>query len=226
MSRFFEILSSKNILFLLEGAKISLFVAFFSLVLGLIIGTVAASFKLSRQRFLQIISQIYIEVIRGTPMLLQLTFMRFAVPAIYQQITKVNLRMNPLTLGIIAIGINSGAYIAELIRGAINAVDKGQWEASQSLNLNYTQTMRLVILPQAFKYLIPSLTSELIMLVKDSSLISAIGAVELMHKAKIVGVNYYDYTTPLLAAGVIYLLITLTISKLALKLEKRMLAND
>ena len=226
MSRFFEILSYDNIVFLLKGAGISLIVAIFSLLFGLLNGTIAASFRLSRSRLLQLIAKVYIEIIRGTPMLLQLTFMRFAVPALYQQITHSYLRVDPLILGIIAISVNSGAYVAELIRGAINAVDKGQWEASTSLNLSYYQTLRLIILPQAFKYLVPSLTSELIMLVKDSSLISAIGAVELMHHAKILGVNYYDYTTPLLGAGVIYFLITLIISKLSSKLESRLLAND
>ena len=226
MTRFFEILSLENIVFLLKGAGISLTVATFSLLFGLMIGTLAASLRLSRNRFFQFVAKAYIEIIRGTPMLLQLTFMRFAVPALYQQITNTNLRVDPLILGIIAISVNSGAYVAELIRGAINAVDKGQWEASTSLNLSYYQTLKLIILPQAFKHLVPSLTSELIMLVKDSSLISAIGAVELMHHAKVLGVNYYDYTTPLLGAGIIYFVITLVISKLSSKLERRLLVND
>lgn len=226
MSSISEILSLDNIGFLLQGAWISLVVALSSLVFGLLLGTLAASMKISQNKVLKTISNIYIEVIRGTPMLLQLTFLYLAVPSIYRSITGTNMPVNPLVLGVIGVSINSGAYIAELIRGAINAVDKGQWEAGKSLNLSHRQTLRLIILPQAFKNLIPSLTSELIMLVKDSSLISSIGGMELMHNAKVIGTNYYDFTIPLLAAGVIYLIITLTISTIAAQLEKRMMISD
>ena len=122
--------------------------------------------------------------------------------------------------------INCGAYTSELIRSAIQAVDKGQWEASETLGLGYIQMMRYIILPQAFKRIIPPMVSEFITLIKDSSLLSTIGVVELLQAAKTIGTRTYNYVPPLLMASVIYLALTLTISRFSKRLEERMALSD
>lgn len=122
--------------------------------------------------------------------------------------------------------INSGAYSTELIRSGIMGVDKGQWEACEVLGLNYTQTMKLIILPQAFKRIIPPIVSEFITLIKDSSLISVLGATELLYSAQILGANTFNLIPPLLASAVLYLIMTLTTSYFARKIERRLSVSD
>ena len=223
---FEKIFTKDNLLFMLNGAKMSLFVAALSFVFGTILGTIGAACRISKNKFLNFIGKVYVDIIRGTPMLLQILFLSLGLPLIYKTIFGTVLRMNPYVTGIIAISVNSGAYTTELIRSAIQAIDKGQWEACQILGLNYKQTMFKVILPQAFKNIVPPLVSELITLVKDSCLISTIGATELLYSAQILGANYYNYIVPLLLASLMYLIITYVISFLSNKLEKRLAVND
>ena len=122
--------------------------------------------------------------------------------------------------------INSGAYSAELIRSGIESIDVGQWEAGKSLGLSRFKIMKLIILPQAFKRIIPPMVSEFIVLIKDSSLVSSIGATELLKGSQILGSRYYNYIIPLFMAAIVYLFMTLTISMLAKRLEKRMKVYD
>lgn len=122
--------------------------------------------------------------------------------------------------------INSGAYSTELIRSGINGVDKGQWEAGMALGMSRSEIMKRLILPQAFKRIVPPMVSEFITLIKDSSLISTIGAIELLKSAQILGARYYNYIIPLLAASVMYLIMTITISIFANKLERRLSESD
>jgi ABC-type amino acid transport system permease subunit len=129
-------------------------------------------------------------------------------------------------IGVIAMSINSGAYQTELIRSGINGVDRGQWEACETLGLSQWQMMKLVILPQAFKRIVPPVISEFITLIKDSSLISTIGAVELLKGAQVIGTKYYDVMSPYCLAAVFYLIMTLSISALGSYVEKRLAASD
>ena len=122
--------------------------------------------------------------------------------------------------------INSGAYSTELIRSGIMGVDKGQWEACEVLGLNYSQTMKLVILPQAFKRIVPPIVSEFITLIKDSSLISVLGATELLYSAQILGANTFNLIPPLLMSAVFYLIMTLTTSYFARKIERKLSESD
>jgi polar amino acid transport system permease protein len=223
---FEKIFSPENINFLLQGTKLSLLVAACAILIGTILGILAAACKISRHFILRAIGNIYVEFIRGTPMLLQLSFFYLGIPLIYQSITGSYMNANPLFLGILAIGINSGAYSCELIRSAIEAVDRGQWEAGYSLGMTYRQTMNKIILPQAFKQIIPPLTNEFITLIKDSSLVSTIGIVELMKASEIIGANYYNYLLPMLGAGLIYLVLTLGISRISAWMERKVAASD
>ena len=129
-------------------------------------------------------------------------------------------------MGTIAVGINSGAYTTELFRSAIQSVDKGQWEAAQTIGLSHRQTLQEIILRQAFKRILPPYINEFIVLLKDSSLLASIGAVELLHSADVLGAKFYNYLVPLLFATIMYLIMTLTISYFARKLERRLAESD
>ena len=223
---FWDILTIDNLIYLFKGAMVSLSMAALSLFIGLIFGILGASAKISKNRLLRILGNIYVEVIRGTPMLLQIMLIFNVVPIIVTQITGEVFRMNYFLIGVVAMSINSGAYTTELIRSGINGIDKGQWEACETLGLSRWQTMRLVILPQAFKRIVPPLISEFITLIKDSSLVSIIGLVELLNSAKVLGNQYYEFMSPYCLAGVYYLVMTLTISFIAREIERKAYASD
>ena len=221
-----KIVTPENILFMLKAAGMSILVAVCSLSAGTVLGVLNAAAKLGKNNLLKGIATCYVELIRGTPMMLQILFFYLAGPMIVKAVTGSGFTPNPFVVGILAISINSGAYSTELIRSAIQSIDKGQWEAAKALGLNYRQMMRFVILPQSFKRILPPWISEFITLIKDSSLISTIGAVELLRSAQMIGVHYYNYIVPLVMATVIYLCVTITIAYFAGKLEKRLAESD
>ncbi len=220
MDIFSSILNAENILYLLGGAFISLIVAIGSMLIGLIFGTGLAAMRISHNKFAKNIAFVYIEFVRGTPMLLQILFISLGFPTIYSAITGGRIVVDPVLTGIVAIGLNSAAYTAELIRSGIDSIDKGQWEAAKTLGLNRNFTMKKIILPQAFKRIIPPLASELIMLIKDSSLIFTIGGLELLGRSKVIGARNYEFIGPLLLATVMYLIMTNVVSYFTRKLER------
>ena len=221
-----KFLTQDNLIFMLQGAGLSLLLAAIAVCLGLILGTLGAAAKLSKYKILRILGNVYVVVIRGTPMLLQILFFYLAVPLIIQSITGERFNADPFICGLIALSINSGAYSTELIRSGIQGVDKGQWEACETIGMNYIQTMRHVILPQAFKRIVPPIVSEFITLIKDSSLISCIGVSELLLRTQVMGANYSNYLVPLVTAGCMYLAMTLTVSYFARRLERKLAASD
>lgn len=223
---FEKVFTLENILYLGKGALISLGMAALSLLIGLIIGVIGASAKRSKFAVFRALGNIYVEIIRGTPMLLQILIIFSVIPSIYTAITGEILRMNVYLIGIIAMSINSGAYSTELIRSGINGVDKGQWEACQTLGLSNWQTMKLVILPQAFKNIIPPIISEFITLIKDSSLTSCIGAVELLKGAQLLGSQYFDVMSPYCLSAIFYLVMTVSISYLGKYVEGKLAESD
>ena len=223
---FSKVFTPENLLYFAKGAVVSLLLAAVSLLFGIVFGILGSSAKRSKYKIFRIIGNVYVEVIRGTPMLLQILILFSVIPSIYTAFTGNVLRINVFLIGAIAMSINSGAYSTELIRSGINGVDKGQWEACETLGLSYKQTMRLVILPQAFKRIIPPMISEFITLIKDSSLISCIGAVELLKSAQVVGVQYYDVMSPYCIVAVYYLIMTISISYLGRYVEKRLAESD
>ena len=213
-------------LFLLKGAVVTIQLTCGAVVIGIILGCLAGMGRVSRNRFLRAISGIYVYVLRGTPMLLQIFFIYFGVPQIYLALTGNPMMPTPLKAGIIALGINSGAYVAEIVRAGIQAVPKGQMEAARSLGMPHGRAMRDVILPQAFRKVIPPLCNEFIVLLKDSSLVSVIGAGELMYSAKVMGARYYDYVQFLFGAGLVYLTLTFIISQALAAVERKMGASE
>ncbi|WP_272699659.1 amino acid ABC transporter permease [Desulfovibrio sp. Fe33] len=207
---------------LLHGAWITLQITFGALSLGLLLGILAGTGRISRRLHIRIIADIYIQIIRGTPMLLQIFFFYLGFPQIFMAITGESYTPDPLLTGIVALGINSGAYNAEIIRAGIQSINKGQMEAARGTGLTHVQAMFHVILPQALKRMIPPLGNELIVLLKDSSLISTIGVAELMFTAKVLGARYYTYVPFLVGVGVIYLTLTFGFSRFFNALERKL----
>ena len=207
-----DIFTSENLTFLVQGAGVSLLLALGSVAIGCVIGILLAAAKLSHSKVLHVIANVYVELFRGTPMLLQILFFYLGVPVLYQRITGTRMSADPYLVGLLSLSFNSGAYQTELIRSGIQGVDKGQWEACETLGISYGTMMKEIILPQAFRHIIPPLVSEFITLIKDSSLISNIGALELLYRAQVLGKKYYDYLDPLILAGVLYLIMTVITS--------------
>ena len=223
---FQEVFTLANILYLAKGALLSIGIAALSLLFGLILGTLGATGKRSKHALPRDIANVYVTIIRGTPSLLQILIIFSFIPSMYTAITGKILRIDPLLIGVLAMSINSGAYQTELIRSGVNAVDKGQWEACETLGLSNWKTLKLVILPQAFKRIVPPLISEFITLIKDSSLISCIGAVELLKGAQIIGAQYFDVMSPYMLAAIFYLVMTCVVSMIGMKVEKRLSVSD
>lgn len=212
----------KHKAFLVAGALVTLKLTAGAVVLGFILGVVAGLGTVARSAAIRFAAGVYIQLFRGTPMLLQIFFIYFGVPQIYNALTGDGMMPNPLFVGIIALGLNSGAYVAEIVRAGIQAIDKGQMEAGRSIGLSHKETMRYIVLPQAMRKIIPPLGNEAIVLLKDSSLISVIGTNELMYSAKVMGAKYYDYVQFLVGAGLIYLLLTFVISRILARVEKHL----
>ncbi|MGL4655834.1 MAG: amino acid ABC transporter permease [Sarcina sp.] len=202
--------------FFIDGAMYTLFIAAITVVGGTVIGMFLSLLKLSKYKILRFISTTYIEIFRGTPILVQLYIVYLAFPSM------LNIRMNPLTAGIIALCLNSGAYVAEIIRAGILAVDKGQMEAARSLGMPEWKAMYLVVIPQAVKNILPALANEFIVIIKESSIASVIGVTELMYNADTVRGNTFRPMESLLVAAAIYFVMTFTLSKTVAYFERRM----
>lgn len=212
--------------YILLGTVYTLIITFGALVIGVILGALLGIGRLSKNRVANAVSSAYVTVIRGTPMLLQIFFVFFGVPQLFYTITGTPLNLDPVVTGIIALGINSAAYVAEIVRGGIQSIDKGQMEAARSLGLNYQQAMRHVILPQAFRNIIPALGNEFIVMLKDSSLVSSVGATELMYRSRMMGSRYYAYIPFLMGAAAVYLAMTMIFTHLMARLERRLAVSD
>ncbi|WP_432719183.1 amino acid ABC transporter permease [Pectinatus frisingensis] len=200
---------------LLEGALITIKITVLSIIIGLAVGLLSGTVRISNIKFLRIAAMIYINFMRGTPLLVQLFFIYFALPLL------TGLKISPFFSAIFTCGINSGAYIAEIFRAGIQSIDNGQMEAGRSLGLNWTQTMKLVIMPQAFKRVIPPLGNEFIALLKDSSLVSVIGFEELTRRGQLIIARTYGSMEIWLSVAIIYLIMTLTISRLVSYMETK-----
>ncbi|CAA3916209.1 ABC transporter permease subunit [Staphylococcus aureus] len=206
--------------FFLKGIKITILISLIGVALGSILGAFVALMKLSKIKIISWIASIYIEILRGTPMLVQVFIVFFGITA------ALGLDISALVCGTIALVINSSAYIAEIIRAGINAVDKGQMEAARSLGLNYRQTMKSVIMPQAIKNILPALGNEFVTLIKESSIVSTIGVGEIMFNAQVVQGISFDPFTPLIVAGALYFVLTFVLTRIMNMIEGRLNASD
>lgn len=186
-----------------------------TLILGTILGIIMALFKLTKNIVLRYFSTLFTWIFRGTPMILQLFFFYYALPM-------MGVTLTPFTAAIIGLSLNCGAYMAEIIRGGIISVDKGQFEASKALGFTYFQTMSKIILPQTLRIIIPSVGNEFITMLKDTSLVSTIAMVELMRSAVQISSTTFKYTEMLLAAAFLYLLMTTIFTSIFSFVEKKL----
>ncbi|BBL81037.1 glutamine ABC transporter permease [Rubrobacter xylanophilus] len=200
---------------LLRGLAVTLSLAALAEVVGIVLGLFLALLKISRSRLLSLPAQIYIDVFRGTPLLVQITIIYFTTAAVGVRFTSL------FFAGLTALALNSSAYVAEIFRAGIQSIDKGQMEAGRASGLTYAQTMRYIIVPQAFRRVIPPLTNEFVTLIKDTSLVSVIGLAELLRAARVLQSATFN-GTPLIAAALIYLAICLPLIYLTNVLERRL----
>ncbi|MBE5831170.1 MAG: amino acid ABC transporter permease [Butyrivibrio sp.] len=206
----------------ISGLGITIEIALFAGILGIIIGTIVALMKLTtdddgRPTVLSVIATIYVDIIRGTPSVLQLLIMWFIVMASSN---------NGILVASLSFGINSGAYVSEIVRGGILAVDKGQMEAGRSLGLSKAATMRYIILPQAIKNVIPPLGNEFITLIKETAIVGYVSLADLTRVANQVASRTYDAFMPLIGAAIIYFVVIKIFTLLLTRLERRMRRSD
>ena len=212
----------------LNGVKSTLIVTAIALLIGVLLGLLVAAVRTAHDQqrpghknpilgILNGIFQVYVTVIRGTPMMVQLMIMGFVI---------FSSSKNFILVGALTLGINSGAYTAEIIRGGLMSVDQGQMEAGRSLGMGYGDTMRFIVVPQAIKAILPALGNEFIVLLKDTSLISVIGGKELVYAARGVVSRTYEAMFPYLGAALIYLILVMLFSWLLKRFERRLRASD
>lgn len=201
---------------LMTGLYYTLLISIIGLLIGFALGAIFGLGRVAENKFAYIISTIYIEIIRGTPVLVQAIWIFFALPLIIQH------DMDSIVAGVIVIALNSGAYIAEIVRGAVESIEKGQMEAGRSLGLNRRQTMRHIIWPQALKRMIPPLGNQFIISIKDTSLLSVILVPELIFQGRLIAANHFNAVEIYTAVALFYLAITLTLSFVLRIIERRL----
>ena len=207
----------------LTGLKTTLLVTVIALCIGVVLGLLIALIRSTHEqtgklKLLNIVARVYLTIIRGTPSMIQILF--------FYSVIFATVNLNNIVIGGIAFGINSGAYVAEIFRSGITSVDKGQTEAGRSLGLNSAQTMRLIIIPQAFKNVLPALINEMIVLLKETAIIGYIGTIDITKAATLVQSRTYDALVPLLSAAIFYLILVMILTYFMGKLERRLRKSD
>lgn len=200
---------------LLKGLQVTLYIFVIAIIIGFLIGLVIALFRLAPIKILNWIAKVYVDAIRGTPFIVQLFFIYFGINSL--QIVS----LNSTTAGIITVAINAGAYFAEIIRAGIQSIDKGQTEAARSIGFTGAQTMRFIILPQAFRRMLPTITNQSIISLKDTSLLSVIGIADLTQQGQIQASATFEAFKIWLAVGVIYFIVIYLLTLLANFVERR-----
>lgn len=206
--------------FMLEGIWTTLKFVFFAIILGSILGTLLALLKISSVAPLRWFADAYTSIFRGTPLILQLMIIYYSIP----QLTGYDI--SAFLSAILAFGLNSSAYISEIIRAGIQAVDKGQTEAAQALGIPYRSMMKDIILPQALKNILPALMNEFITLTKESAIVSTIGYLDLMRRAQVVGADLFRNFEPLLFVGIIYWCLVMGLTMIGKVFERRLKQSD
>lgn len=204
---------------LLIGIKLTILITVFGLLIGFVLGAVSGLMKISRRAVIRKIAGVYIESIRGTPVMVQVMFIYFGLPL------ALDMRIPPMVAGVAAIAINSGAYIAEIVRGAFQSIETGQTEAGRSIGLSHFQTMYYVIWPQALKRMIPPLGNQFIISLKDTSLLVVVGVGELTRTGQEIIASNFRAFEVWLTVALMYLAMTLTLSKILNIIERRMDIN-
>ncbi|WP_242240317.1 amino acid ABC transporter permease [Bacillus cereus group sp. BfR-BA-01309] len=209
-----------SIPYILKGLEVTLKIVAVSALAGFILGTLLALCKIARTRALNIAADFYTSIFRGTPLVLQLMIIYFGVPQI------IGYDIPAFVAAVLAFSLNSGAYMSEVIRAGIQAVDNGQTEAAMALGIPYGKMMRNIIFPQALKNILPALVNEFATLTKESAVVTVIGATDLMRRAYIVGGETFKYLEPLLFVGLIYYMLVIILTLVGKAIEGRMKKSD
>ena len=222
-SLYLNFVKDDRYLYLTRGLGVTLEITFFALLIGIVLGFILAIIrstydKTGKMKILNLFAKLYITVIRGTPVVLQLLILYFVIFA--------SVNINKVVVAAIAFGLNSGAYVAEIVRSGIMAVDEGQFEAGRSLGFNYFQTMCYIILPQAIKNILPALGNEFIVLLKETSVSGYIAIQDLTKGGDIIRSQTFEPFLPLIAVAVIYLVMVVIFQKLVDLLERRLRKNE
>lgn len=209
--------------YLTDGLMNTLIITFLAVIMGMILGFIVAIIRASHDKtgklgFLNFIAKLYLTVIRGTPVVVQLMIIYFVIFG--------SVNINKILVAVLAFGLNSGAYVAEIVRSGIMSIDQGQFEAGASLGLDYRSTMISIILPQAFKNVLPALANEFIVLLKETSVAGYIAIADLTKGGDIIRSQTYEPFLPLIAVALIYLVMVMFLTSLVTKLERRLAVND
>ncbi|MCG7333761.1 amino acid ABC transporter permease [Sporosarcina sp. ACRSM] len=211
---------TSSIPYILQGIGVTLKIVGIAALIGFFLGTLLAICKIGKVKALAWLADIYTSIFRGTPLILQLLLIYYGVPQLF------GIQVEAYIAAILAFGLNSGAYISEIIRAGILAVDRGQLEASMALGIPYGKMMKDIILPQAVKNILPALVNEFITLTKESAIVTVIGIMDIMRRSYIVGGNTYRYFESLIFAGFVYYIMVVVLTMLGKLIEKRMSRSD
>ena len=212
----------KGFLVALQGVPVTVGVTLIAMVTGVVLGLVLALMKMSRIKVLTALASLYIEIIRGTPLIVQALIMAYGLPQLLQS-SGISFRWPYLIIpAVIVCGLNSAAYVAEVIRSGIQAVDKGQMEAARSIGMTRAQAMKLIVIPQALKIVLPSFGNEFVSLIKETSVLSYVGVVEILRKGALWNAATFNTFEAYIGVALVYMLLTIPSSKLVKHLEKKM----
>ena len=212
----------KGFLVALQGVPVTVGVTLIAMVTGVVLGLVLALMKMSRIKVLTALASLYIEIIRGTPLIVQALIMAYGLPQLLQS-SGISFRWPYLIIpAVIVCGLNSAAYVAEVIRSGIQAVDKGQMEAARSIGMTRAQAMKLIVIPQALKIVLPSFGNEFVSLIKETSVLAYVGVVEILRKGALWNAATFNTFEAYIGVALVYMLLTIPSSKLVKHLEKKM----
>ena len=210
----------KGFLVALQGVPVTVGVTLIAMVTGVVLGLVLALMKMSRIKVLTALASLYIEIIRGTPLIVQALIMAYGLPQLLQS-SGISFRWPYLIIpAVIVCGLNSAAYVAEVIRSGIQAVDKGQMEAARSIGMTKGQAMKLIVIPQALKIVLPAFGNEFVSLIKETSVLSYVGVVEILRKGALWNAATFNTFEAYIGVALVYMLLTIPTSKLVKRLEK------
>ena len=207
---------------LLQSLGYTLLLTLFALFFAMIIGLIFALMNVSHSKVLNILGTVYVDAVRGVPLIVLAFFIYFGVPQAVKMLGVQTFRLPALQAGTIALAMNCGAYMSEIFRAGIQSIDKGQMEAARSLGLPYSISMRRVILPQAFRVMIPSVINQFIITLKDTSILSVIGYPELTNMGKTISGNTFKSLQTWAIIGILYMVVIITLSKIAKNIERRL----
>lgn len=209
-----------------KGIPMTVGVSLIAVLIGAVLGLLFALLRMSRNKIPQWIARIFIDVVRGTPLVVQLFIFAYGIPKLLQS-HGTNFKWPYLVIpAIIVCGLNSGAYMAEIVRGGIQAVDKGQMEAARSLGMTHRQAMRLIIIPQAIKIILPAIGNEFVTLIKETSVLSFIGVIEIMRRGTLWNAATFNTFEAYIGVALAYMILTIPLSKLVSTFEKKMAAEN